>query len=256
MYTVTKNGKTFEQLEAEINALTFRGAWQTIMGRIYPGNGFLDDSWAELEGEDLYNRIRPFQIVDGNRIFTTKLPYEDIANELEVYKAELLSDLADEFDYLQREKDYTDRFSTLLHWRQSANELSIFPGDNNAAVLLKKIIDDDLEFELSILETKNAELTTEFDFQGRVDVMERGQSVGRRAVATIAQLNTDNSITPTQIATIYGNADVQSIITLLLTGSLISAKVQIQALDLTGLEPMDQAGKDRIVAMIDKALGL
>lgn len=256
MYTVTKDGKTFEQLETEINAKTFKSDWVEIFKRLYPGNEVLDDSWDALSGEQLYNRLRPFQMVDAQRIFTTKLPWTDVQNELAAYKVDLLSDLSDEFDYLQREKDYGDRFNLLSHWRLAADELGLFQGYNNPSILLKKIIDNDLELELGQLETKDAEIKTEADFQARVDIMEQGQSVGRRAVATIAQLNNDNNVTAEQVAAIYGNADVQAIITLLLTGSLVSAKVQIQALDLTGLEPMDQAGKDRVVAMIDKALGL
>lgn len=256
MYTVTKNGKTFEELESEINAKTFKSDWQNVLSIAYPGTSILDDSWPELSGIDLYKRLRPFQLIDGSRVFATKLPYNDINDILIQYKSDLLTGLTGEFDYLQREKDYGDRIANLSNWKLAANELSIFQDYNNIALLAKKIIDDNLIGELDALEIKNAEIQAEADFQANVDLMQQGQSVGSRVIAVIAQLNTDNNITATQLNTVYSSPSIQAILALLQTGALNSAKFQIQNLDLTGLEPMNDTYKTRTIAMIDEALGL
>ncbi len=256
MYTVTKDGKTFEQWQSEINAKSFDSDWGVILTRVYPDNLFLDDSFQGLSGEYLYERIRPYQLIHGEKFFPTKLPWGDIEQEVADYKSDLLAQLTAEFDLLQRREDYGVRIDNLPHFRVAADELGMFSDYGNMAVLKEKIIVDDLGFELEQIEAKHAAVQEEFDLEEGVNKKLLAQGVGNKIVATISELNTKNSITPAQLTTIYSNATIQSIIILLQTGALGSAKAQIEALDLTGLEPMDESYRTRIVGMIDDALGV
>lgn len=256
MYTVTKDGKTFDQWQTEINAKTFDSDWKIILLRVYPDNLFLDDSYPGLSGEQLYKRIRPYQLINDSKFFSTKLPWADIEQEVADYKSDLLLTLTNDFDLLQRRKDYGERIDNLPHFRAAADELGMFSDFGNMAILKEKIIVDDLGFELDQIESKHAELVAEYNIQNGVDKMQAAQHVGNRIVATIAQLNTLNNINATQLQTIYGNPNIQAIIMLLQTGALASAKYQIENLDLTGLEPMDESYRTRIIGMIDTALGV
>ena len=256
MYTVTIDGKTYEEHQAEINARSLESHRYEIFEKVYPNNSILDDSFPGLTGEALYDRLRPYQTVGNNKIFTTKLTWEDMQQGIADYKSDELAKITSRFDIEQRREDYGARLDNLPHFRAVADELGMFSDYGNMAVLKEKIIVDDLDFELTQIENKHAEVAAEFELQAGVEQKVVAQQIGNKIVATISELNVRNNITPTQIATIYGNATIQSTIMLLQTGALGSAKAQIEALDLTGLEPMDEDYRTRIVGMIDDALGV
>lgn len=254
MYTVIKDGKTYEEHLDEIAAKTFDTDWETILQNVYPGSYFLNDSFPGLTGQALYDRIRPYQMAGNTKIFGAKLAWSDIQTAVAEYKAALEDKLTLEFDYLQRSHDFSERINNLPHFRSAADALGMFSDFGNMAILKEKIISENLEDELSQIESKHAELVLEIELQKNVDLIQEKIAVGNRIISTIAYLNTQNNITPEQLQNIYSNQTILGIITLLQTGALGSAKYQIQNLDLSNLAPMDESYRTRIISMIDEVL--
>jgi len=256
-YTVTKNGKTFTELETDINSKTFLDIYKTIVVRMYPNSLFdgLDNGFVTDEGK--YNGIKPYQLVVQIKVFDNKAPYNpDVLNEISDWQTENVDALIIEFDELQRVFDMGVRIDLILNWQQSAINVGVYNTFINFEIFKKAIIDANDDANLLLLEAENTILKTEADFQDRVNDKSKRIRLGIKAIATINQLNEDNSITGPQLIAQLSSTDVQAIMALLQTGSLISAKVQITGLVLTGLEPMDASYKTRIIAMIDKELGI
>ena len=59
-YTVTKNGKTYETLLAEIDALNINQIWQGVFELMYPMHTYenLNSTYVEGEGESYYDNLQ------------------------------------------------------------------------------------------------------------------------------------------------------------------------------------------------------
>ena len=253
-FTATKNGRTFEELELEINRTEFHDIWQVIMARLYPSSRIRNTALRGQRGEQFYRGIIPFQLAGEDEVFDTKLPYSDVEDALQVWKDEKISDLNVEFTELQRRWDLHLRLKVLDQLFIAKGNLGLFAEFNNRDILEKHIIDNDMTAEIDLLEAENTRLVNETIFQEDVGEVTKRMALGNRAVATINKMNRDNSITTLQVQAILADTEIQLILQLLQTGALESAKTLIQAKDLSTVPPMDQSYKDRVIAMIDEYL--
>lgn len=255
-FTATKNGKTFDELELEINRLKFHQVWRVIMPRLYPNSRIRNNTLSGQTGQVFYRGLIPFQLISGEEVFDTKLAFDDVLDELEAWKIEQVSELNVEFEELQRQHDLRQRIRSLKHLLQAKRNLNLFPNTNNSALIEKQIIDNNMEAELVLLEAEDIAIENEVLFQDDVDEVGLRMIVGNRIVATINKMNRDNNITISQVQAILADPEVQTILQLLQTGALESSKTLIEAKDLSSLPPMDQSYKDRVIAMIDRYLGI
>jgi len=150
----------------------------------------------------------------------------------------------------------SERIDDIKHWYDAAQAVGQYTGYVNPALFKQAILDANDSAFVDALEAQDATLETQAQFNRNVFEKEQRIKIGNKVIATIAQLNEDNSITSQQMDTIFSDADVIRIMQTLQTGSLVTAKALIQALDVTGLAPMDESYKTQCVAIIDDYLGL
>lgn len=254
-YTVTKNGKTFDQLSAEINGLTLRDRYKEVFEVFYFGQSY-ENLRFQLEDPDFYQAFRAFTQVDGQKVYSSKIPYQDVVSELINQKQGLITDLTSEFDLLQAQKDVGDRVDALTYWFEASEKVGTYPTQVSKKALRDFIVAEGDMTYLSDLEAEHATIVDEKNFESEVQVQRSHMDFGRNLIALISQLNKQNNITVQQTQTIFSNESVQSIIALLENGALETAKAATQALDVTGLEPLDETYKTRIIGKIDEKLGL
>jgi len=79
---------------------------------------------------------------------------------------------------------------------------------------------------------------------------------GVRMVALLSVLNTRNNITDIQTAAVYGSPGIMQIMNTLMGGSIITSLALVQALDLTGLEPITETERATMVSKLQEYLGV
>ena len=142
-------GKDKTTWDTEINAYLFEDAWKQVLSRLYPDSQFENNSSGET-GQALYDLIKPYQLAGQTKIYDVKLDYAtDVLDELALYKADEL-----------RKIDQRFRLMGFLNWKQSAINAGIFSEFSNFALLTEKIINENLETELVLMEVEDAILKT------------------------------------------------------------------------------------------------
>ena len=156
---------------------------------------------------------------------------------------------AGDLDQLHR-IDLTFRVLGLFHWRLASENTGILTDYINPALFLKKIVNDDMETELALIEAEDTLLREEHEFEEDLVNDVEDMRVGGKMIAVVKKLNRDNSITGVQLGTIMSNPAVREIMELFRVGSLTAAEFKLNELDLTGLEPFDDSYKVRIQRML------
>lgn len=255
-YTVTKNGKTYETLLAEIDALNINQIWQGVFELMYPMHEYenLNSTYVEGEEEVYYDSLQIFQLVSGEKIYGVKLPFSDYQTVELTYKQNLKDDETDWFEETQRVFDLNARMDALFNWKQAADNVNEYVDYVNFALFKKAIIDANDSAALDLVEAEDSLLKAADDFEKDVDKKVKDIAFGQRLVAYLSKLNSDNNITPAQLTAIYSNAEVQSLISTLSTGSLNTSIALMQSIDLAGLEPITETERTFLVGKLENYL--
>jgi len=235
---------TRTELEDEANAITWETHYLACLQYVYPNSAFESGNLDGLSGEPLYDAISPYQVVGEDVVYDTKLTWLDMQAEVSSYRQDQL----DRIDRVFRALD-------LYNWGQAMQDTGHYLDSIDQDDFIRKC-EEGSEVTLAALEaadTLNSDANT---FNTGVREKVKRIEVGTLCVATINYMNEQNAITGPQLSAILGDTDIQAIMQLLQTGSLNTAKAQIQAKDLTGLDPMDQSYKDKIIGIIDNYLGV
>ena len=251
---ILRNGKTYDELNAEIDALTIKDTWVSVMPVLYENMLFANQNSEGATGELFYKGIKVYQEVDGKKVFSTKLPYSDYLEAETQYKNALKDDLTVSFTLLENEKLLGDRFDDLKSPLLAAARLSIFTSYKNKDLLRKHVISTGDDANLTLLEAEDLLIEDEDTFQGEVEVNEKKIRFGQRVLATLGAYNERNNVTALQSAAIMSNTDVQTIVALLQVGAIETSRPLIAALDLTGLEPLTETERTAILALVDDHL--
>lgn len=254
-YTVTYKGKTFNEYQTEINALTLRDEYKTIFGARFP-NSTYENVRLNLNGENFYNSFRSYQLVNGSKVYDAKPAYSEIEADLSQLKADKLAEITDIFDDLQFREDTKSRIESLTYWLEACHEVDTYPTPNSRKELMDLVVQTRDLVYLTAVETAHATIAASKTFESNVAERQKRIVFGQRLIAVISQLNEDNNITVAQTQTIFASASVQQIIGLLQNGALETARGAIQALDITGLDPVDESYKTELINRINDYLGL
>ncbi len=241
--TIYKN-KTQAEWTAWIDGITWETHYVQVMMRLYPQHGFQHVNSEGKSGEQLYDAILPFQLVGVEKVYATRLPWQDVQAELVEYKADLT-----------REGDYAYRLLALHNWRQAKIDAGVYPHSHGLDAVLYEMLQEPDDITLQYIETADIPLREAHEFEMGVSEKQARMYLGQRCIAAINYMNERDGINDQQIAAILGSGQVKQIIDALSTGSLRTAKALVAALDLAGLGPMDQSYKDKITEMIDDYLG-
>ena len=255
-YTVTKNGKTYENLLAEIDALNINQIWQGAFELMYPMHEYenLNSTYTPGKDFDYYDKLQIFQMVGNEKVYGVKLPFSDYQTAELTYKQNLKDAETDWFEEAQRVFDLDVRMDALFNWKQAANNVNEYLEYVNFALFKEAVIDANDSAALDLIETEDSLLKAADDFEKDVDKKVKDISFGQRLVAYLSKLNSDNNITPAQLATIYSNVEVQSLISTLSTGSLNTSLALMQSIDLTGLEPITETERTFLVDKLENYL--
>lgn len=255
MYTVTINGKTFEQFLGEIQNLGFVDVWREVADRIYPS--FLVDNFnnGDETGELFYKNLQFYQYVSGQKVVSPKIPWTSVLVDVDAIKIEKTSALTSKFNLLQQNHDLDQRLEAIVHWKQASAELSLYDGYENKEVWKQAIISASDESAISDIEQEDAVQREKAEFKARVSRRARFREFGGKMIDTISELNEANSITPTQLQALFASPVIQQAMTLLQAGSLKTAKAFIAAMDLTGLDPITEVERAIIVNSLSDFLG-
>jgi len=240
-YTVTKNGKTYSELDSELDALTIYDIGETVMSSVHPMHEIENINTGGEDEQEYYDNLRAFTLVVDIKVYATKLLYVDFVGLMGAHIGLLKDSLIVEFDELQRVNDLTIRLDALKHWSQGAKEIGQHSGIPNFNTFKKIIIDANDTDLISALEAKDVAIQNEYVFQIGVEEKVARMVLGQKIIATINKMNDDNTITIEQLTTILTDATVSQIMQALETGSLLTAKGLMQLLDLGTVPPMDES---------------
>ena len=235
--------KTKQELESEANAISFDTHHYAIMKRLYPHSDFDYVDSDGKSGEILYNSIIPYQTSGNEKIYDTRLPWSYVQDEESEYKQSVLSSIDNVFRGLD-----------LWSWHKARSSANLFL-DAEGIEDFTSMLESATPEEMSLIEQKDSENKAKYEFSFGVAERRRKMEVGSKCIATVNYLNDVNNATDLQIAAQLGDSDISLIMQSLQTGSLARAKAMIQGKDLTGLEPMDQEYKDKVIELIDDYLG-
>jgi hypothetical protein len=238
--------KTKATWQTEINAYTFENQTFEVLKRIYPNSQFEYSNIENLTGETLYDAISPFQMAGESKIYDTKLPWQDVLNEVDDYKSDMLAMIDRVFIVI----DIQD------HWLEALTGASVLGSTTSYSNLMEQAETTDILSELNSAKTEFDAIVIRKTRDENIATKMKRINEGNKVIALINYLNESNNVTPTQMATIFANADVINIMNALSTGSLNTAKTLIQAIDLTGLDPMDASYKTECIELIDEFLGV
>lgn len=240
-------GKTQQEWQDDINAYTFSlgSKWLEVMERLYPFSQFEFDHDDQTEGELLYNEILPFQMVDDSRVYDTKLPWQDVVDELTEYISESLSGI-----------DLRFRTINLFNWYDATRNTETLDSFDEFWLFSDHVVENNLDAELTILEAEDSDLLAESQFQEGVREKVARINIGIEAIATINKMNEDAGITTLQLQAILIDPDIQNAMISFQTGSLLTGQAIINAKDISLLPPLSQAHKDKINSLIDGYLGV
>lgn len=236
-------GKDKTTWQNEINAYTWESHTFEVLERLYPNSQFEHDDLTGFVGEFRYNQIAPWQGDPENKVYDDKLPWQDVVDELAAYKSDELAKIDRVFIVLD-----------LNHWLEAVENASF--SYNSFQELLADAETNENGLIFDQIKTEDDLLSARYLRDENIQLKMRTINHGTKVIALINYLNEQNSITPTQLSAIFGSADVINIMNALSTGSLNTAKALIQALDLTGLEPMDASYKTQCIELIDEFLGV
>lgn len=234
--------KTKSELDSEANAINWENSYHEIMKRLYPNSSF-EYGDMNMTGELLYNEIKPFQTAGEIKIYDNKYPWSDVLTEVSEYKSDELAKI-----------DRVFRGVALWNWYNAKESAGVFTGNMSREEFIYLLESTDAA-TMTLLETKDLENKNKHDFDAGVIERKRKMEVGMKCIATVNYLNDLNNATDVQISAQLSDSDVSMIMQSLQAGSLARAKAMIQGKDLTGLEPMDQTYKDKVIELIDSYMG-
>lgn len=235
-YTVTKNGKTYTEVVAEINARTVDGYLGLLIERIAPG--------------EPYSFVDP-EIIDYANLIFDNIPKPSLAtfeSELASYKTEAIAAETAWFDYEQRSKDWTARAETLRDFRAAYTKAG--ETASNPAILLKEIIDADDEPRLAAIEAQDAAVIAEFSKNQKLVEKANRMSHGLETVALISYLMDEKLATEADVTALMSDPSVQAADAFLRGGALATARTLIAGLDMTPFL-LDESDRTVILAKID-----
>ena len=144
-----------------------------------------------------------------------------------------------------------ERLSNLVHWREASKNLGSYDNYANEAFWRQAIIDANDTAFVTQLEVQEIEIQNEEDFQKGVTEKEERMRIGNKIIATINYMNEVNNITQPQLVNILMDIDINAMMQALQTGSLNTAKILINAKDVSQLPPMNDSYKTRINKIIE-----
>lgn len=232
------------EVESEIESLNFDNDYKLLLSKIYPHSLLEVGEVSGRSGESLWDAIEPYQLVNGSKVYDTKISWVDLQSEIAGYKTEELGRI-----------DRVYRGLSLVDWNGSSRGIEGYDGYSNKHFFLEALYNDFNDFKLQQIESADQVTREEYIFQQGVAEKKSRMDLGQRCIAAVNYMNDMNSVTNLQVQIQLSSAELQQIMQALNTGSLETAKALVLALDTTGLEPIDQTYKDRIIAMIDSYLG-
>jgi len=244
-YTVTKNNKDHEACLADIDAYTSENVWQEVFSNMYPMHEYENSNTEYVDESSYYDSIQIYQMVSESKVYGVKLLFDDYQTAFNSHIQSLKDAETAWFDEAQRVNDLGIRLDALNHWKGSANIEGSYASYSNYALFKRDLIEADDTVVLAEIEAQNAILEASHAFEASVDAKQEKITKGLRVIAYISQLNEDNNITDAQMITLYSDEGVKNILLSLQTGALGTALTQVQALDLTGLEPI--TGTERTI---------
>lgn len=251
---VLVSGKDRATWLAEISAKDIYSDWYPVFERLYPGKLYDNlNSGGEQPGP-FHDGLLVYTLVLEQKVYATKLPKTTFDAELATYKQELTDAINAQFDSLEAQQDMSNRLDAINDWQIASENIAQYQGYTNKELWKKAIIDASDTAAIASLEAEHLTLVTEENFKYSVADRVRDINFGLEVIGTMSQLNVEKSITEAQVLTIMSDASMQTIISLLQTGSLVTARTQIAALNISGLPPMTEGDRTKILGMIDARL--
>jgi len=247
MYTVLKNGKDYDTCISDIDAYTSENVWREVFADMYPMHEYENSNTEYTSEASWYDNIQIYQTVAESKVYGVKLLIDDYTTAFDSHIQDLKDIETAWFDEVQRVNDLTIRLDALNHWKGSADIEGTYASYTNYALFKRDLIQGDDTVALAEIEAQNALLEASHAFEASVDAKQEKITKGLRVIAYISQLNEDNSITDAQMLTLYSDTEIRNIILSLQTGALGTALAQVQALDLTGLDPITETERTVIV---------
>lgn len=155
----------------QINALTLEDVLYIVLDRILDLSGITGPAYMLDEDESLpfYDRI----IVNQSLV---KPPLATLEQELSDYKAELVAAENARLAEIARVKDIRDRFNAIKDIRGAINKANL--SVTNPAIELERIVKEDDQVMLGIIETKAAEFDAEV---AKNEVRSQRKALGRQS---------------------------------------------------------------------------
>lgn len=245
--------KTLEEWNTEIDGYDISDLWQDVFPRLYPNQDYDNKNRSPREGSEYYQRIDVFQMIAGEKVFATKLPYADYLTEQDLVKQELKDAKAAEFADLELEQQVKDILDSIPELNVAIAELSL---NQPNALLYKALLIQERD-----LEQANA-LKVAYDaWRASQDILEAEENsindgvakieIGKKIIAYINFLNRQKNLTIEQFQTILADTDLQLIERLCLNGSLSSVRFQVNAYQPDGVIMLED-DKTKILAYMDR----
>jgi hypothetical protein len=247
------DGKTLEQWNSEIDAYEIYDVWREVLTRLYP-NQFYDNKNLDNSNtpQVYYQNIDVYQLVDDDKVFASKFPYEIYVQEQDAYKLQLKDDIAQRFADLQIREDIEAELDG-VELNVAIAELGL--NEPNAAAYKVRLLDNK---DLAQAQALRAAYDTWRANQDIIDAEDqaiadgvRAIEKGKKVVAYINYLNRQKGLSLAQFQQILEDQELQLIERLCLNGSLVSARFQISQYTPDGVI-MLQEDKDKILAFMDR----
>lgn len=236
MYTVTKNGQTFDQVIAEIDAREFNDNLVGISFYLYPSETPL------FPGDAIYDTMYYESGME-------KPPLQTFLNAEPSYVQSLKDTETAWFIEAQRIQDLTDRWEAISDIALASSLAGDF--EPNKQKIYDDIIVNNNEARLSALEAQSLAAQALIDEQ---EAIADKESKIRHGISTMAFISYRHSLkdpSEADVLTLLGDSTVQSISSLLSTGSLDTARTLVSNIDLTPFL-LDESDRTAILAKIDE----
>jgi len=231
-------GKTQQQWTDEINATVVDDMPVALLLRIVPGASYSTSDPVTYASISMANKpsLQTFQ------------------DELAQWKVEQLAEITNIFaDLIQREA--LQARMDALDLAEAVEKEGLQATWNNMALLEKHILDNNDEALLSSLEAHASAIAADKAKAAGIELALKAAVGGKRIVAYMNALNAAKSLTTEQVKTLLQNTDINLIKSMLESGSLLTAKAEIEAYTPDGTL-ITAADKTAILAELNSLLGV
>lgn len=236
MYTVTKDGQTYDEVIAAIDAVQFNDNLTGVSFYLYP------DEFPMYPGDPSYDTM---YYESG----MAKPPLQTFLDAEAAYVQAQKDETTAWFDETQRVSDLTDRWNAISDISLAVNLAG--ETEPNNQIIFRDIIDNNNEARLSALEAQSATAQALVTEAEAIQDKEKRVAHGVKTIAYISYRHSLKSPTEADVVAMLSDATVQSISSLLSTGSLDTARTLVAGIDLTPFL-LDESDRTAILAKIDE----